>query len=133
MREMPDTLEGAVKLARKQQSVEKAQKHLRRVKQHGAEAAAMQLPSELEPGNLNAVSQVTTTDNSQLLSLSQQVQHLRDCGSITAVYAKRQRRNNEFKEVSCLLAVWQGRSSEEGTVNKEKWQIDLQDGDGGGD
>ena len=76
MREMPDTLEGAVKLARKQQSVEEAQKHLRRVKQHGAEAAAMQLPSELEPGDSNAVSQVTTSDNSQLFSLSQQVQHL---------------------------------------------------------
>ena len=76
MREMPDTLEGAVKLARKQQSVEEAQKHLRRVKQHGAEAAAMQLPSELEPGDSNAVSQVTASDNSQLFSLSQQVQHL---------------------------------------------------------
>ena len=44
MREMPDI---AVKLARKQQSVEEAQKPL---KQHGAEAAAMQLPAELEPG-----------------------------------------------------------------------------------
>ena len=76
MREMPDTLEGAVKLARKQQSVEEAQKHLRRVKQHGAEAAAMQLPSELEPEDSNAVSQVTSSDNSQLFSLSQQVQHL---------------------------------------------------------
>ena len=51
MKEMPDTLEGAVKPARKQQSVEEAQKHLCRVKQCGAEAAAMQLHSELEPGD----------------------------------------------------------------------------------
>ena len=47
------------------------------IKQQGAEAAAMQLQlSEHEPGDSNAVSQVTKSDNSQLFSLSQQVQHL---------------------------------------------------------